>query len=95
LSFLLYQTQVYVGQFESLATRWAQGDFEELQPSTPGLNLVLMMLFMEMLKVVGAKEVCGPPATIPCTQFIVLPWPRKQNPTAITPCGPSDGAGRG
>ena len=49
--------QVYVGQFESLAMRWAKGDFEELQPSTPGLQLVLMMWAGELTTVVGVKEV--------------------------------------
>jgi hypothetical protein len=56
LSLLFYQLHAYVGQFESLAGRWAEERFDLLQPDLPGPHHILMFLTIEQLKDVTAKE---------------------------------------
>jgi hypothetical protein len=57
LTALFHQLAVYVGQFESLATRWSEERFDLLQPDTGGLHHILLLLMMEQLKDVSKKEV--------------------------------------
>ena len=56
LSTLYYQLVLYVGQFESLAGRWAEERFDLLQPDSPGLHIILMYLSVELIKEVSTKE---------------------------------------
>jgi hypothetical protein len=57
LSNLYNQLNAYAGQFESLAGRWGEERFDLLQPDTPGLHHILMLLSVEQLKDVATKEV--------------------------------------
>jgi hypothetical protein len=56
LSVMYYQLGTYAAQFESLAVRWKEEQFDLLQPDTPGLHIALMYLSMEQLKDVSTKE---------------------------------------
>ena len=47
----------YAAEFESVAARWARDDWGMLEPATPSPHIWLLMLFIEVLKAVGAKEV--------------------------------------
>jgi hypothetical protein len=57
LTSVYYMFRVYTAQFESLAGRWEQDQFDLLQPDSPGLHHIMAMLIVEQLKDVGAKEV--------------------------------------
>ena len=57
LSNLYHQLGDYVGQFESLVGWWEQDWFDMLQQDTPTMHLILMLLSVEQIKDVGAKEI--------------------------------------
>ena len=57
LSALYFQLHVYAGQFESLLGRWSEERFDLLQPDSPGLHFILLVLSVEQLKDVATKEV--------------------------------------
>jgi hypothetical protein len=57
LSVLYHTTRVYVGQFESLVGRWEQERFDLLQPDSPGLHTIFLLLVGEQIKDVAKKEV--------------------------------------
>jgi hypothetical protein len=50
------QFNVYVGPLESLAGRWAEERFDLLQPDSPGLHNILVLLIIEQIKDVAAKD---------------------------------------
>ena len=50
-------TVQYAAEFESVAARWARDDWGMLEPATSSPHTCLLMLLLEVLKAVGAKEV--------------------------------------
>jgi hypothetical protein len=54
---MFYQLVTYAAQFESLAVRWKEEQFDLLQPDMPGLHIILMYMSVEQVKDVAAKEV--------------------------------------
>ena len=61
LTVLYFQMGVYAAQFESLAARWEGERFDLLQPEWASPHIILVMLNVQLLKVVAAKEVCAAP----------------------------------
>jgi hypothetical protein len=56
---VMYQTQTYFRQLESVVARWeATSDFSVLQPAAPYPQMALGMLSVEAAKTAGQKEVC-------------------------------------
>jgi hypothetical protein len=49
-SVLLYETSLYAGQVEALATRWAVGDTSRLQPAMGAACWYAFTLFANLLK---------------------------------------------
>jgi hypothetical protein len=57
LATLYPQLCVHAAQFESLAGRWEQEQFDLLQPDLPSMHLILHLLSAEQIKDVATKEV--------------------------------------
>ena len=57
LSNVYFAVRVYAAQFESLAGRWEEECYDQLQPDSPGQHVVMTFLLTEQLKDVGKKEV--------------------------------------
>jgi hypothetical protein len=56
---VMSQTQTYFRQLESVVARWeATSDFSVLQPAAPLPQMALAILFIQMTKAAGQKEVC-------------------------------------
>jgi hypothetical protein len=54
---MYYDMRVYVAQFESLARRWGEERYDQLQPDLPGQHIVTIFVIAEQMKAVGKKEV--------------------------------------
>ena len=56
---VMFQTQTYFRQLESVVARWeGASDFSMLQPAVPYPRMALGMLAVEAQKAAGQKEVC-------------------------------------
>ena len=56
---VMWQTQTYFRQLESVVARWeGASDFSVLQPAVPWPHMALAMLAVEAIKAAGQKEVC-------------------------------------
>jgi hypothetical protein len=59
LSVVMFQTQTYFRQLESVVARWeGASNFSVLQPAVPCPLMTLSMLEVEAMKAAGQKEVC-------------------------------------
>ena len=47
LSVVYWGVRVYAAQFESLAGRWEEKRYDQLQPDSPGQHLVMMFVMAE------------------------------------------------
>jgi hypothetical protein len=55
ISVVFYQTCLYAYQFESLVEAWAHGDNSRLQPTQPGMQMV-MQIVLGLLKKAGSEK---------------------------------------